>query len=282
MYTTLIDPKTLHAHINDPNWVIIDCSFDVLRKEQGFMDYQESHLPNAIYAHLDNDLSAPKTPSSGRHPLPDIAAISAKLSAWGVDENVQVVAYDENSGGYAARLWWLLRWLGHEKVAVLNGGLQTWQDEGYDLVEAPGQPTPRQFNPKPNDAMWVDLATVAQVLEQGGLVLDARGADRFAGQNETLDPIAGHIPGTRNAPFTENVISSAQPQFRATELLQQRFKTLCGDTPVEQVIHMCGSGVTACHNVLAMENIGMCGSKLYVGSWSEWITDPNRPIATGA
>ena len=282
MYTTLIEPAALAAHHADPDWVLLDCRFELSQPDWGARAYAVGHIPHAQYAHLDRDLSGPVTAESGRHPLPDLGALSAKLSAWGVDAAVQVVAYDQGSGAYAARMWWLMRWAGHRCVAVLDGGLAAWQQAGLPVTTEVEVRPPRQFVARANAAEVISTAELAAALAAGEfergarLLVDARGADRFAGQNETIDPVAGHVPGARNQPFTGNL---DQGRFLPAAALRARWLgTLQGRSPA-QLVSMCGSGVTACHNLLALEVAGLPGGRLYAGSWSEWIREPTRPTS---
>jgi thiosulfate/3-mercaptopyruvate sulfurtransferase len=292
--TTLITPRQLAARLEDRDLAVIDCRFDLGRPGWGREAYASARIPLALYAHLDHDLSGKITASTGRHPLPPVDEMAVRLGEWGIDAQVQVVAYDQGSGAYAARLWWLLRWLGHPRVAVLDGGMAAWQEERLPLETTrradsraqaqPGRPA-RRFEPRPEAEMVVstteleELVASRQIAGADVVLVDARSADRFAGRNETIDPVAGHIPGARNHPFTENVDTAGRFIDRAT--LRERFaKTLEGVAP-DAAICMCGSGVTACHNLLAMEVAGLQGARLYAGSWSEWIRDPKRPITTG-
>jgi thiosulfate/3-mercaptopyruvate sulfurtransferase len=281
MYTTLIGSAELEAHISDTDWAVLDCRFELGRPEWGASAYAEGHVPNAIYAHLDRDLSSPVTSTSGRHPLPLLEAFTATLGRWGIDENVQVVAYDQNNGAYASRLWWLLRWVGHIRVAVLNGGFAAWQQTGLPVSKQPGVRQPRRFTPNRAQAGVVSTVELEKLLAAGQLgtgartLIDARSADRFAGQNETIDPVAGHVPGASNHPFADNL--DAQGRFLPPHLLRSKWlETLRGQAPAT-AIAMCGSGVTACHNLLALEAAGLPGAQLYAGSWSEWIRDAARP-----
>lgn len=281
MYTTLIEPAELAAHISDTDWAVLDCRFELARPEWGASAYAQAHVPNAIYAHLDRDLSSPVTSTSGRHPLPRVEAFTATLDRWGIDENVQVVAYDQSNGAYAARLWWLLRWLGHIRVAVLNGGFAAWQQAGLPVSKQPGVRQPRRFTPNSPHAGVISTVELQGILAAGLLatgeraLIDARSADRFAGQNETIDPVAGHVPGASNHPFAHNL--DAQGRFLPAHALRSKWlETLRGQPPAT-AIAMCGSGVTACHNLLALEVAGLPGSQLYAGSWSEWIRDAARP-----
>jgi thiosulfate/3-mercaptopyruvate sulfurtransferase len=285
MYTTLIEPPELAARLADPEWAIVDCRFDLSRPDWGERAWAAGHIPHALYAHLDRDLSAPRTPLTGRHPLPPVAALAALFGRFGIDERVQVIAYDQGSGAYAARLWWLLRWLGHRGVAVLNGGLAAWERAGLPLSDAAESRTARHFSASADACMLAGGGEVAAALDSGALgrgeilLVDARSAERFAGENETLDPIAGHVPGAHNHPYAAN----HDPQGRflgAAQLRRDWEHTLRGRRP-QQLIAMCGSGVTACHNLLALEVAGFPGARLYAGSWSEWIRDPAHAVAHG-
>ena len=286
MPTTLIEPAALAAHLADPDWAIVDCRFDLARPEWGARAWAAGHIPNALYAHLDRDLSGPRTALTGRHPLPAIAALTATFGRWGIDKEVQVVAYDQGAGAYAARLWWLLRWLGHEQVAVLDGGFAAWERAGLALETAATARAPRRFTAAPAAGLVVTTAALAQAVAAGALtrgeltLVDARSADRFAGQNETLDPVAGHIPGARNHPFSGNL--DAHGRFLSAPELRRCWADSLRERPAATLIAMCGSGVTACHNLLALEAAGLAGARLYAGSWSEWIRDPARPVARGA
>jgi thiosulfate/3-mercaptopyruvate sulfurtransferase len=287
--TTLITPRQLAARLEDRDLAIIDCRFDLGRPEWGREAYARARIPHALYAHLDHDLSGKVSASTGRHPLPPVEKIAERLGRWGIDAQVQVVAYDQGSGAYAARLWWLLRWLGHTRAAVLDGGFAAWQEERLPLettpLESPAQRErpPRHFEPHADADMVVSTAQIEELiasrqLDSAGVVLvDARSADRFAGRNETIDPVAGHIPGARNHPFTDNVDAAGRLLARST--LRERFANTLAGVPPDAAICMCGSGVTACHNLLAMEVAGLQGARLYDGSWSEWIRDPKRPVA---
>jgi thiosulfate/3-mercaptopyruvate sulfurtransferase len=229
--------------------------------------------------HIDHDLSGAKSGRNGRHPLPDSSVLARKLGAAGIDGSKQVVAYDQNAGMWASRLWWLLRWLGHPAVAVLDGGLGKWVAEGRPVSSTAPIPRPSKFVPRePRPVASAD--EILRHLNDGELlVLDARVPERFRGELEPIDPVAGHIPGARNRPYTQNL--SAQGTFKHATLLRSEFEALLGGRSPETVVHQCGSGVTACHNVLAMEVARVAGSRLYPGSWSEWIADPARPVARG-
>ncbi|NJM13751.1 MAG: sulfurtransferase [Synechococcaceae cyanobacterium SM1_2_3] len=278
-HNTLIDAATLNAHLDDPRWIVMDCRFNLADTEAGRQAYQHSHLPGARYAHLDEDLSSPITPTTGRHPLPDPARLAHKLGEWGIDRQSQIVAYDDLGGMLAAaRLWWLLRWLGHEACAVLDGGFAAWRRDGLPVTAEAPVIQPRLFDAQPDDRLWLSSEQV-QALTPDQAVLDARGAARFRGEQEPIDPVAGHIPGAINLPTDGNL--TADGRFLPTVELRARFDAALAGRPPAQIIHSCGSGVTACHNLLAMEAAGLSGSRLYPGSWSEWIRDPERPIAQG-
>lgn len=278
-YTTLIEPAKLAPHLADPGWVVVDCRFELSNPSAGSRQYAEGHIPGARYAHLDTDLSGPVTARTGRHPLPAPERFARTLGAWGIDNSAQVVTYDDASGALAARLWWMLRWVGHRKVAVLNGGFKAWVDAGYPLSNRMPVVTPATFDPNVDNAAAVSVDDVIKGLATGTLVLvDARARDRFAGQNETLDAVAGHIPGARNHPFASNL--DVAGRFLTVAELREKWRTVLGEGAGLEVVSMCGSGVTACHNLLALEASGHHGARLYPGSWSEWIRDPERPVAT--
>ena len=285
MPDTLIAPAELLRHLEDPDWAIVDCRFDLTRPAWGESAWAQGHIPHAVYAHLDRDLSGARTPRSGRHPLPEPDALAATFGRLGIDERAQVIAYDQGTSAYAARLWWLLRWLGHRQVAVLDGGLPAWQAEGLPLSSGLDTRARSTFRARPEDAAWVTSEALAAALADGSLergaplLVDARAPDRFAGENETLDPVAGHVPGARNHPFAGN--HDAQGRFLPAPELARRFRATLGASPPGALIAMCGSGVTACDNLLALEVAGLSGGRLYAGSWSEWITDPARPVARG-
>lgn len=278
-YSTLIGALELAQRLRDPDWVVFDCRFDLADSAFGRQAYAASHVPGAFFLDLDEDLSGSKTGTNGRHPLPDPAQLAARLEACGVGNHTQVVAYDDAGGMFAARLWWLLRWLGHHRVAVLDGGLHAWLAAGQALDEALPEPRAATYalalRPDRVDAQYV-----RQHLDQPDMVLiDARSPDRFRGENEMLDPVGGHIPGAINRFFRDNF--DAHGCFKQASVLREEFGALIGAHSPRQVVHQCGSGVTACVNVLAMEAAGLSGSRLYAGSWSEWCADPSRPLARG-
>jgi thiosulfate/3-mercaptopyruvate sulfurtransferase len=277
-YCTLISASELQQHINDLNWVIIDCRFSLTNSEAGSTAYRHGHLPNARYAHLNDDLSSAITDSTGRHPLPNFNVLVKKLSAWGVSSHSQVVVYDDAGGAFAGRLWWLLRALGHDNVAVLDGGIKQWQQQGYEITTTLPRIKPASFRAYLNTHLWLTANQVENSLARKSIkLIDARTAERYRGEQEPIDPIAGHIPYALNRPLPLNL--NVQGLFLSSEQLCSQFKQLIGNTAPEQVVHYCGSGVTACHNLLAMEHAGLTGSKLYAGSWSEWIRNKNRAVA---
>lgn len=279
-HDTLIEPEELSERLGDPDLAVLDCRHDLARPEWGREQYEHSHIPGAVYAHLDRDLSGPITPSSGRHPLPSMAAFAETASRFGIDERVQVVAYDQAGGAYAARVWWLLRWAGHARVAVLDGGFAAWQARRLPLASGGRQRERRRFVPQAPLARAVTTAEVESGLASGAIrLVDARAADRFAGRNETIDPVAGHVPGALNHPFASNL--DGEGRFLPREELARRWQATAGAAAPTRLVAMCGSGVTACHDLLALEIAGMPGAALYAGSWSEWIRDPKRPTAVG-
>lgn len=283
MHTTLIDCATLSAMLGTADLVIVDCRFDLTRPEWGGQAFREGHIPGSGYAHLDRDLSGAVTTATGRHPLPDPDVLAGHFACRGIDGRVQVVAYDQGSGACAARLWWLLRWLGHAGTAVLDGGFEAWCHAGLPVrAGAAGSRAPRAFQRRtPIGAAPVSTAEVVAGLRNRTLrLIDARGADRFAGQNEIIDPVAGHVPGAVNHPFADNLGPDGR-FLQAAELRARWLRTLGGHSPADTV-SMCGSGVTACHNLFALELAGLTGARLYPGSWSEWIRDSGRPVATGS
>ncbi len=278
-FNTLISTELLARHLDDPNWIVFDCRFSLADSKAGFNDYKKAHIPNAVYAHLDHDLSSPVTISSGRHPLPGFSLLAKKLGAWGVGNQSQVIVYDDAGGAFAGRMWWLLRCLGHDQTAVLDGGIQQWKKESRGLASDVPAIESKLFRPTINDTSWLEAEEVLAGLEnQSIFLLDARTPERYRGEQEPIDPVAGHIPGAFNRPFQSNL--GGDGLFSSTRELRHQFEELIQETSPENVVHMCGSGVTACHNLLAMETAGLTGSRLYAGSWSEWIRDANRPVST--
>jgi thiosulfate/3-mercaptopyruvate sulfurtransferase len=269
----------LAARLPDPTWVIVDCRHNLADVAAGERAYRAAHIVGAQFMHMDRDLSGARTGVNGRHPLPRIANIVATLSRAGIDDSKQVIAYDQNNGMWASRLWWLLQWLGHPAAAVLDGGLDRWIAEGQLLTAEEPHVQPATFvagQPTPT----ASADEIMEHLRDGALtVIDARAPERYRGDVEPIDPVAGHIPGAVNRPYAANL--TEQGIFKPAPQLRAEFQTLLDQSPPESVVHQCGSGVTACHNVLAMSIAGLPGSRLYPGSWSEWIAAPERPIARG-
>lgn len=277
-HATLISVAELAQHLDDPEFVIFDCRHELTNPEFGIKAYGQSHIPNARFAHLDRDLAAPLTGRNGRHPLPDPDVFANWLARMGVSNDKQVVGYDNAGGVYSSRLWWMLRWMGHQCVAVLDGGWQAWLAAGQPVAAEVSMPKPSRFTGTVQESP-VDAKYVLEHLHSPDMVLiDARANDRYQGQNETIDPIGGHIPGALNRFFKDNL--TPQGFFKLPEQLRDDFRPFIGNASAEKIVSQCGSGVTACHNLLAMEIAGLKGGRLYPGSWSEWIADPSRPRAT--
>ena len=276
MFTTLIEVDELKQILDEDSTVVFDCRHMLTDPNYGKLKYQEAHIRSSFFASIDNDLSQKATGSNGRHPLPEIDNFIKWLSHNGVDRSTQVVACDDAGGVYGSRLWWLLRWLGHDTVAVLNGGIQAWVNSGERLTSKIDKPRiEKQFVPTINN-LHVDASFILNNLNSDEMfILDARANDRFHGKNETIDPIAGHIPGAHNRFFKNNLDNDGY--FKPKAQLRDEFMEILGHTSATSVVHQCGSGVSACHNILAMEVAEFKGSKLYPGSWSEWISDSNRP-----
>jgi thiosulfate/3-mercaptopyruvate sulfurtransferase len=277
-YRTLISANDTAAHNADPAWRIVDCRHDLTDTGAGERAYRDGHIPNAHFLHLDRDLSGPKTGKNGRHPLPDPETLARRLGHIGISNATQVIAYDDSGGMFAARLWWLLRWLGHDNVAVLDGGLSAWRKAGLPLTDEAPVSSPARFDWKL--AQPTVKADDLQLLLHSPdiLIVDARAPDRFRGENETLDPVGGHIPGAVNRFFKDNL--AADGRFKPAAQLRSEWDTVLNGRRAAAVVNQCGSGVTACHNLLAMEIAGLHGARLYPGSWSEWCSDPARPKAT--
>ena len=278
-HTTLIDTDTLASLLVDPQTVVVDCRFDLANTAAGQAAYAQAHIPGAVYAHLDRDLSGPKTGANGRHPLPAPEALVRTLGQLGIGPGTQVVAYDQDSGMYASRLWWLLRWMGHERVAVLDGGYARWLAEQRPAAGGMETRQPRTFVGQPHAEHLVSTTEVPSVAASSqARLLDARAPERYRGEVEPLDPVAGHIPGAVNHFYQRNLVSG---RFRSAAELRDEFRASMGEVAGDQVVCYCGSGVTACHNLLALEHAGLTGARLYPGSWSEWVADPARPIELG-
>lgn len=280
-WRTVVPVDAVVPHVADPAWVVVDCRFSLAEPERGEHNYIYRRVRGAVYAHLDRDLSGPVVPGrTGRHPLPEPDALAATLGRWGIGAGTQVVAYDDAGGAFAARLWWLLRWLGHDAVAVLDGGWPAWLAAGGPTAAGAESRAPTVFAPRLRPGLVVDAAAVDAIrTDQRRRLLDARGADRYRGENETIDPVAGHIAGAVSAPFAANL--GPDGRFKPVGELRARYDALLADVPPEGAVVYCGSGVTAAHDILAMAHAGLEGAKLYAGSWSEWITDPRRVIEIG-
>jgi thiosulfate/3-mercaptopyruvate sulfurtransferase len=277
--TGLIAPAELAGSLADPAWLVADCRFELGKPDAGREAWRAGHVPGAVYVDLERDLSAPVSVATGRHPLPTVDELAATLSRFGIGERTQVVCYDAGSGAYAARLWWILRYLGHDAAAVLDGGFAAWVGEGRPVSAAAVARAPSRFVARPRPGMLVDAAGVAAALARGVRLVDVRGAERFAGTVEPLDAVAGHVPGAINLPYLDNL--DERGRFRPPAALAERWRGATGVATGKDAICMCGSGVTACQQLLALEVAGITGARLYAGSWSEWIRDPARPIARG-
>lgn len=280
METILVSTQELADHLGDPDWVVFDTRHDLAKHDEGRHAYAEGHVPGAYYLDLEDDLSGPKTGRNGRHPLPDLAEFARRMNERGVKPSSQVVVYDDSGASYAGRLWWMLRWLGHERTALLDGGFPQWEREGRHVSSETPAPRRGDFVPRPRLGATVDAHFVARLAgEPSVMLVDARAADRYTGAKETLDPVAGHIPGSLNRHWQKNL--QRDGLFKPPQALREELLALLGGKPAEMAVHSCGSGVTACHNIFAMELAGLAGGRLYPGSWSEWCADPARPIATG-
>jgi thiosulfate/3-mercaptopyruvate sulfurtransferase len=276
-YRTLIETSALAADLDDPSLAVVDCRFDLKDTSAGGRAYETAHIPGAVYADVDRDLSAPKTGTNGRHPLPEVDIFVATLGRLGIDAGTQVVVYDQDSGGFASRLWWMLRWLGHDGVALLDGGFAKWSGEGRPTKSGVESRPRRVFGPHVQPQMMANAADVEGIVGKSDWrLIDARAPERFRGDIEPIDKVAGHIPGAVNVPFLENL--DANGTFKSPADLAERFRNASGSTPTDHLVVYCGSGVTACQNLLALEHAGMHGAKLYPGSWSEWSSDPSRPM----
>jgi thiosulfate/3-mercaptopyruvate sulfurtransferase len=276
-FHTLIDTGTLTARLSDPTFVIIDCRYSLDDQQWGRREYEKQHIPGASFASIDDDLSGPKTGRNGRHPLPDPHVLTRTLGRLGITNLSQVVAYDQDAGMYASRLWWLLRWLGHERVAVLDGGFAKWASEGRPLRSREETCTPREFTGSPRPGLAMDVSEVtAAAASTSWVLVDARAPERFRGEVEPIDRTPGHIPGAVNYFYKWNI--GASGAFRSPEEIRQQAHRVLGGRPPDRAIFYCGSGVTACQDLLALEHAGLKGARLYPGSWSEWSSDPARPV----
>ncbi len=282
-YDTLISVDQLAAaQESGAAPLVFDCSFELTNLDAGRLAHAAGHVPGAFYLHLEHVLSAAKTGLNGRHPLPTREAFAASMAALGLNDDTQVVAYDNAGGMYAARLWWMLRWAGHGAVAVLDGGFAAWKAAGQPVsTEVPAAHAAGHFTLRPSLVTTMSYDEVkANIASKARQVLDARAPDRFRGENETLDKVGGHIPGAKNRLFKNNL--AADGRFKPAAQLREEFDAVTGGLPASKIVNQCGSGVTACHNLLAMEVAGLKGAALYPGSWSEWSAQPGAPIATGA
>ncbi len=282
IYSTIISVPALISEFENPNLAIIDCRFSLTDTEAGRQNYLAAHIPGAVYAHLDEDLSSPViSGTTGRHPLPAIEKLAVKLGDWGIDSSSQVVAYDDAGGALAAsRLWWLLRWLGHNAAAVLDGGWQAWLEAGETLHSGLEMRPARTFVPHIQNGILIDADEILNRLgDSNFLLLDSRDEARYRGDEEPIDPVAGHIPTAHPSPHLNTL--DQKGKFLPQEELRSQFTALLGEVSPGDTVFYCGSGVTAAQNVLAMAHAGMGIARLYAGSWSEWITDPLRPIAVG-
>jgi thiosulfate/3-mercaptopyruvate sulfurtransferase len=274
----IITANQLEELINEGSDVLIcDCRFDLTNAKAGFEMYKTAHITGAIYVNVDQDLSGKKTGSNGRHPLPTPEEWAKTRQGLGIANHTHVVAYDSHGGTFASRLWWMLRSIGHASVQVLDGGLDAWNGSFSSVGRAP-----KPLSTKPEAYPYQGVVLIDEMeknvaTQERKMVIDARAPDRFRGENETLDPVGGHIPGATNRCFKENLVAG---KFKSPELLYKEFVLLIGQQKPGTIIHSCGSGVSACHNLLAMEAAGLSGSRLHVGSWSEWCSDPKRPIET--
>ncbi|MFQ5460060.1 MAG: sulfurtransferase [Anaerolineae bacterium] len=275
----LVDAQDLERRLGDGNWAVVDCRFSLADTGWGEAEYRRGHIPGAVYAHLDRDLSGPVRPGfTGRHPLPEAEVMAATLGSWGVGDGVGVVAYDDMGGAIAARLWWLLRWLGHDGAALLDGGWPAWVAAGGAMTSGSEVRPPRIFSPRPRPELLVHAAQVtAACASPDQAVFDSRSAERYRGENETTDPVPGHIPGAESAPYQDNLAPDGR--LLPVAEVRRRFEALLGERKPEEAVFYCGSGVTAALNVFALALAGLGDSRLYAGSWSEWITDPARPVA---
>ncbi len=282
----LIDAETLGRYIDAPGWRVIDCRFDLMDTGAGEALWRAERLPGSGYAHLDRHLSSPVTPRSGRHPLPAVDAFIDWLGREGIDADTRVVALDDSASMYAARLWWLLRMLGHRQVAVLDGGFSAWKAAGLPLEQGSPTPVPSvRYRPRRPLAAFEQAAVVSSeevrrnLDRRDFLLVDVRAPERWRGEQEPIDPVAGHVPGAINRPLTDNV--DDRGRFHSAERLRRMYAPLCADWPAERQAWMCGSGVSACQPLLALHAAGLGLPRLYAGSWSEWIRNPEHPIATG-
>lgn len=277
-WTTLVDAAALSDALARDDVVVIDARFSLADPSAGEAAWRQAHVPGARYAHLDRDLSDHRKRASGRHPWPEAEDFTVTLGQWGITPRHQMIAYDAGDGAHAARLWFLMRALGHERIAVLDGGWAQWTASGLPVDDAVPTPTPTAYPAQFDAGRLLDAAQVQAHLDNGGLLIDARAAERFRGEAEPIDRVAGHVPGAVNRAYADNLHGDC---FKSTAALAEEFRQLLGGRAPDEVVAMCGSGVTACHHLLAMEHAGLPGAKLFTGSWSGWISDPARTVARG-
>ncbi len=276
-FTTLVDTSSLANHLSDQAWAVVDCRFALNDEAWGEREYLSRHIPGAVYAHLAKDLSGELSGRNGRHPLPTPETLADTLGRFGIAKGVQVVAYDQDGGMFASRLWWLLRWMGHDSVAVLDGGFARWLTEQRPTSAGAEARAPQVFSGLPLGGMAVDVGEMARlVADKSARLVDARAPERYTGAVEPIDKVAGHIPGAVNHFFMQNL--DDRGGFRSAGELREKFAATFDGAPADQVVAYCGSGVTACHNLLALEHAGLRGARLYAGSWSEWSSEPSRPV----
>lgn len=279
MFTTLIDPSTLASVLSDPGWTVIDCRFDLADPTEGERAYLDGHIPGARYAHLDRDLSGERSGRNGRHPLPAAEEMRERFSGLGIGPGQQVIAYDADTGMYAARLWWMLRYMGHDAVAVLDGGFARWTNEGFPQRAGAEHWIPAAFQGASRPSSVVSADDVEQKLTDASrLLVDARTPERYRGIGETLDKVGGHIPGAANFFWQQNL--RPDRTFKTPAELREGWHALLAGHDPSALVMYCGSGVSACANLLALEHAGLSGARLYAGSWSEWSSHPSRPVAT--
>jgi thiosulfate/3-mercaptopyruvate sulfurtransferase len=281
MHTTLISTDLLAQHLLDASWLVADCRYNLNDEGWGRAEYEASHISGAMFVDVAHDLAAPRSGINGRHPLPTVEAMAATFGRLGITDGIQVVVYDQEAGAFASRLWWMLRYLGHDAVAVLDGGFAKWTRERRPVHGGKEMRPPAPFTPRVRREMRVTVdETLAHLGDPSVLLVDARSPDRYAGKPDPLDKVYGHIPGARNRYYRHNVTDAGT--MRPAGELKADFEQVLAGTPASHTIMYCGSGITACHNLLAMEHAGLRGSRLFAGSWSEWESDPNRPVETGS
>ena len=277
MHTTLISTDVLAEHLVNPSWLIADCRYNLNDETWGRAQYESAHIPGAVFVDVAHDLAGPRTGTNGRHPLPSDEDMAATFARLGIADDIQVIAYDQEAGAFASRLWWMLRYLGHDAVAVVDGGFAKWTREGRPVRGGVDTRRPARFTPRLRKEMRVTVdETLAHLGDPSVLLIDARSPDRYAGKPDPLDTIYGHIPGARNRYYRDNVDDAGT--MRSGRELRTDFERVLAGNPASQAVMYCGSGITACHNLLAMEHAGLRGARLFAGSWSEWESDPKRPV----